>query len=166
MAGPTDDERLADLAEPRVGHADDGRLRDPVEPGQHLLDLGGVHVEAAADVHVLDPAGDGQVPGAVQAAGVTGVQPAVRVNGGLGGFRVVQVAEHQVRPAEQDLAVVGDPHLEAGRRAPRGAGVARRDAASTRRRRSPGRFCTEERCHTLDLSILGRQRHHGRRAVR
>jgi|GEM_PF-5763034 len=138
MAGPTDDERLADLAEPRVGHADDGRLRDPVEPGQHLLDLGGVHVEAAADVHVLDPAGDGQVPGGVQAAGVPGVQPAVRVDGGLGGLGVLQVAEHQVRPAEQDLAGVADPYLEAGRRAPRGAGHRLRRVAWTAHRRHHG----------------------------
>jgi hypothetical protein len=121
MTGAADDERLADFAEPPVGRAHDGRLRDPVQLGQHLLDLGGVHVEAPADVHVLDPAGDGQVPGGVQAAGVAGVQPAIRVDGGLGGFEVVQVAEHQVRPAEQDLAAVGDPHLEVGRRAPRGA---------------------------------------------
>jgi len=138
MAGPADDERLADLAEPRVGHADDGGLRDPVEPGQHLLDLGGVHVEAAADVHVLDPAGDGQVPGGVQAAGVPGVQPAVRVDGGLGGLGVVQVAEHQVRPAEQDLAGVADPYLEAGRRAPRGAGHRLRRVAWAAHRRHHG----------------------------
>ena len=145
MTGAADDERLADLAEPRVGRAHDGRLRDPVEPGQHLLDLGGVHVEAAADVHVLDPAGDGQVPGGVQAAGVTGVQPAVRVDGGLRGLRVVQVAEHQVRPAEQDLAAVGDPHLEAGRRPPRRAGH--------RLRRIPG--AAHRRHHGLGQPVGG-----------
>ena len=83
VTGSPDDERPADLAESRVGHADDGRLRDPVQPGQHLLHLGGVDVEAAADVHVLEPVGDRQVPGGVEPADVAGVQPAVRVDGAL-----------------------------------------------------------------------------------
>ena len=60
-AGLEDHERLADLAEPLVGHPDHRRLGDAVEPGQHLFDLGGVDVEPAADVHVLEPVGDLQV---------------------------------------------------------------------------------------------------------
>ena len=55
---PAYDVRLADLAQPLVGHADDRGLGDTVEPGERLLDLGRVDVEAAADVHVLEPVGD------------------------------------------------------------------------------------------------------------
>ena len=73
-------------------------------PGQRLLDLGGVDVEAAGDVHVLEPVGDPQVARLVEHADVAGVQPAVRVDR-LGGRRgVVEVAEHHVVAADQQLA--------------------------------------------------------------
>jgi hypothetical protein len=167
MTGAADDERLADLAEPWVGRAHDGRLRDPVHPGQHLLDLGGVHVEAPADVHVLDPAGDGQVPGGVQAAGVAGVQPAVRVDGGLGGFEVVQVAEHQVRPAEQDLVLLPDPYLKTSCRTARRSchGLGRISGAAHRRHHGLGQPVGGE--HGLEAQLAPhpldqRHRHLGR----
>src|SRR5262249_60672456 len=79
-------------------------------------------VEAAADVHVLQPVGDGQVPVRVEVADVAGVQPAVGADRGAGRLLVAVVAEHQVRPAEQDLAGSRDLYLETGRGPSRGAG--------------------------------------------
>ena len=52
----------------------------PVERAQRLLDLGRVDVEAAGDVHVLEPVGDRQVAVLVERADVAGVQPAVGVD--------------------------------------------------------------------------------------
>jgi len=115
---PEHDERLADLAEPSVGHADHRGLGNGRVPGQRLLDLGRVHVDPAADVHVLEPVGDRQVAAFVEAADVAGVQPAVGVDRLGRRGRVVQVAEHHVRPAEQDLVGIaargGDRDLEVG----------------------------------------------------
>src|SRR3954454_13360864 len=111
--GPPHHERETDLAEALVGNADDGRLGDAGQPGQRLLDLGRVDVEASADVHVLQPVGDRQVAGVVERADVAGVQPAVGVDRGRGGLRVVEVPEHDVGPAEQQFAVVADARLEA-----------------------------------------------------
>src|SRR5689334_2633040 len=48
----------AGLAPPLVGHADDRGLGHVGMLVEHVLDLGGVHVLAAADVHVLDPVDD------------------------------------------------------------------------------------------------------------
>src|SRR5690606_976352 len=100
---------------------------DAVEAGQDLFDLGGVDIEPAADVHVLEPVGDGQVAAFVDLADVAGVQPAVGVDGGGGGLRVVEVAQHHVGAAQQHLtgAVLGrivDAQLEAGDRAAAGGG--------------------------------------------
>ncbi|SKU05069.1 Uncharacterised protein [Mycobacteroides abscessus subsp. abscessus] len=101
-----DDVRLADLAEPCVGYPDDGDIGHTVEAHQHLFDLGGVHVESAADVHVLEPVGDGQVSACVELADVTGVQPAVVVDGLGGGLRIVEVTLHHVGAAQQHFSLV------------------------------------------------------------
>ena len=87
------DKRLADLAEPLVGNADDRGLRDRGVLAQHLLDLGGVAVEAADDEHVLAAIGDAQETLLVEHADVAGVQPAVGVDrlGRRGG--ILEVAD-------------------------------------------------------------------------
>ena len=120
-AGQLDDERLADLAEPLVGHADDSGLRHAVQACQHLFDLGGVHVESAADVHVLEPVGDLQIPGVVDSADIAGVQPAVGVDGVGRRLGIVEIAQHHVGPAQQHFACavfgwVVDAQLEVGDR--------------------------------------------------
>src|SRR5690349_5819363 len=120
-------ERFADLAETLVGYPDHRGLGDPVEPGQHLFDLGRIDVEAAADVHVLEPVGDRQVAVLVQSADVPGVQPALGIDGLGGRNGIVEVAEHDVGSAQQYFtgAVLGrvvDAQLEVGDRAPGGGG--------------------------------------------
>ena len=60
-SGGRDDEGEAHLAHPVVGHADHGHLGHARVAPQDGLDLGRVDVEAADDVHVLQPVGDGQV---------------------------------------------------------------------------------------------------------
>ena len=119
------DVRLADLAHPLVGHADDRDVVDAVEPHQRLLDLGRVDVEAAGDVHVLEPVGDGQVAVLVEGADVAGVQPAVGVDGlggwppGRRGSRASRTrrAPAARRPRRQPIA-----RLHAGDRAAAGGG--------------------------------------------
>src|SRR5215210_4427149 len=109
---------LPDLAHALIWYADHGDVGDPVQPGEGLLDLGGIDVEAAGDVHVLEPVGDGQVAFGVERADVAGVQPAVGVDRLRGGFIVVEVAEHHVVATKQELPgfAVGrvDPGLHPG----------------------------------------------------
>ncbi len=119
-------------------------------PHQRLLDLGRVHVEPAADVHVLEPVGDSEVTAVVQPADVAGMQPAVRVDRLSRGGRVVEVPEHHVRPAEQDL-----PGRASTARAARAALVAQVGLLAARSR-------------DLDLEVRGgpaRGRGHGLRIV-
>ncbi len=105
--------------------ADDGGVRDAGAGEQHVLDLDRVDVLAAADDQFLDAAGDPQRPAAVDAAAeVPRAVPAVleRLRGVLG---ATVVADHQVRAADPDLALlavgdvatvdgIGEPHLHAG----------------------------------------------------
>ena len=115
-AGLAHDEGLAHLTEPLVGYADHRAVRDAVQPGQHLLDLGRIHVEAAADVHVLEPVGDPEIAVLVECPDVAGVQPAVGVDGRRGGLGIVEVAEHHVGTAQQHLTrAVGDPESRSPR---------------------------------------------------
>ena len=74
------------LAEPLVGHAEHGRLVHVGVLVDGGLDLGAVHVLAAAQDHVLDPVLDVDEALVVEAAEVAGAQPAVddRLGGGLG----------------------------------------------------------------------------------
>jgi hypothetical protein len=94
------------------------------------LDLGRIGVEAADQEHVLLAVGDGEPAPGIEPADVTGVQPAIPVDG-LGGRRgVLEVAAHHVVAADQDLAVgagrqipaaaIDDAHRDAGSRPPGG----------------------------------------------
>ena len=78
--GPRHQEGSAHLAESLVGHADHRAVHHTVQAGQHLLDLGGVDIEAAADVHVLEPVGDLEIACGIELSDVTGVQPTVAVD--------------------------------------------------------------------------------------
>src|SRR5580704_8372757 len=90
----------------------DQRVRaDPV------LEYGGRHVLAArGDDQLLLAAGDPQEALVIQFADVPGVQAAVRVEHVAGGRRIVPVAGEYVRPADQDLAVIGDPYADSRQR--------------------------------------------------
>ena len=112
----------ADLAEPVVGHADDRGLGDTVEPREGLLDLRGVDVEPAADVHVFEPVGDLEVAALVEGPDVAGVQPPVGVDRRGGGLRVVEVADHHHVSARQHLTVVGERDLHTRERTSAGVG--------------------------------------------
>jgi len=70
------DHRTAYLAPGGVGDADQGAFGDGRVGVQGLLHLGGVDVLAAGDDHVLEPAGDVQVPVVVDLSQVTGAEPA------------------------------------------------------------------------------------------
>ena len=73
--------RLADLAHALVGDPDHRHLMPPAGCSSiSRLDLGRIAVEAADDVHVLDPVGDLQIAAFVEHADVAGVQPAVRAS--------------------------------------------------------------------------------------
>lgn len=89
----------ADLAHPVIGNADYSRFVDAGQASQHSFDLGGVDVESAADVHVLETVGDVEISTLVEGSDITGVQPTVGVDGLGGGLRIVEVSEHDIRSA-------------------------------------------------------------------
>src|SRR5919201_2543102 len=129
-----DDDGEHRLAPPRIGHPDDGRLSDRRMRVEDVLDLGGVHVLAAADDHVLFAVDERQESLLVEPPEVAGAEPAVggeRLGRRLG---LVPVAGEHVRPTELDLAdaarlarallVVDDAELDVRRGFPRGPHLA------------------------------------------
>src|SRR5207245_52513 len=68
------------------------------------LDTRRVDVAAAADDHILQTPGNAQVTGVVHPAEIAGHEPALRVERGLGGRLVVEIAEHWAGAAAADLA--------------------------------------------------------------
>ena len=88
------DERDADLAEHGIGYAQHRDLRDRRMLRQHALDLGRVHVVAAADVHLAAPPDERQVAALVEEAEIAGREPAVGAEDLGGALRVVPVAAH------------------------------------------------------------------------
>src|SRR5258708_4297185 len=87
-----------------VGRADYRDPRDVLVAEQEVLDLGRVGIAAADAVHVLDAPGYLQVAAVVHQPHVTGVQPAVRVDGRRGALAVIEVAGHDVIAADHDFA--------------------------------------------------------------
>ena len=81
--------------------------------GDHLLDLGGIDVEAADDDEVLGPVDEVQVAVVVGHGDVAGAQPAVggQHPGGLLG--IVEVALEHVGALHPDLAGVAAQHVVA-----------------------------------------------------
>ena len=103
--------------------ADAGRLADERARGlERGLDVGRRHVLAGGvDDDLLLAVDDLQVAVLVELADVAGAQEAV-LGHRLGGLlRLVAVAEHHHVAADEQLAVVGQLHLDAGRRRPDGA---------------------------------------------
>ena len=96
--------------------ANDGGLTDAGQLVQGAFDVLGEHVQSLQrHDHLLLPPLDEQSPLGIALADVSGVQPSVGVDRGTGtGARVrtVVTARH-VLPADEDLAVVGNPHLDA-----------------------------------------------------
>ena len=105
----------------RVGHPDDRGFGDGGVLVERGLDLGGVHVLAAADDDVLQAVDDVQVSVLVEPAHVAGSEPAVVGQRGRGRLGVVEVAAEHGRAPQPDLAGLagrhrlavraGDPHL-------------------------------------------------------
>ena len=112
LALARDDHGVHALAPAFVGHADDGAHGDLGQLGDGVLDLGRVHVLAAADDHVLEPVHDEEVAVGIQPAHVARVHPAVLERGGcLGG--PVPVALHDHGAACRDLAHLAGRQLAA-----------------------------------------------------
>ena len=95
---------MRDLAHALVGHADHRDLTDRRVGEQHVLDLGRVHVEAADDDHVLQPADDAHVAALVHRGEVAGVQEAALVDRRGRRLRIVEVALHHAVAAHEQLA--------------------------------------------------------------
>src|SRR5258708_2520518 len=105
-----DDKRDHLLAVPRVGPADDGGLGHCWVLEQHLFDIAGVHVQPAADDHVLLAVDDIEVAVGVHAADVAGVQPAVANRLG-GDVRHPVVALHDIGATNADFAELANRNL-------------------------------------------------------
>ena len=99
-----------------VGNADDLDVFDGRMGVDEILDLLGIEVFAAADDHVLDPAGDAIVAVVVTDGEVAGVQPAVAVDRSGCGLRHFVISLHDVVAAGDEFTgdAVGDGQI--GRR--------------------------------------------------
>ena len=150
------------------------------------FDLGRIAVEPADDEHVGLAIRDAQIAGSVEDADVAGVQPAVAVDGLRGVVRVLEVAEHDVVAAHDDLAWLADGHgavivvhatqLDAGYRlaagahhelgAVAGAGHGHRAAGFRQTVARDHRGDAELAAHTLDHGGRHHARPRGRNAKR
>ena len=101
------------VAPQRVGQAGDGDIADPGKGGQAGFDIERVNIAAAADQHVVGATDDGQPAFVVEVAEIAGAQPAVGI-----GAAAVEVAEHDLRPAQADATIAGDADFAAGQRPP------------------------------------------------
>ncbi|MNI25241.1 hypothetical protein D3C73_788820 [compost metagenome] len=121
-----------DLAHAFIGDADHRHLGNRRMPDQRRFDFRRVAVETADDVHVLQAVGNDQVARLVQAPDIARVQPAFGVDGFAGRFGVLEIALHDVKATQADLAGkpgvqrlvvrVADAHFSAGNRPSAGAG--------------------------------------------
>ena len=80
--------------------------------GEHVFDLAGRDVLAAADDDVLHAVGDRQEAVGVETPLVAGAEP-TPVDERLVIERLVPVAEELARPSHQDLALVARRHVDA-----------------------------------------------------
>ncbi len=106
--------------DPQVGSrwpADDRGIGQAGVQAEDRLDVLGVDLlPVRQGQHVLLPAAEDEETLGRDLAEVAGVVPAVGVDDRGGRRRVVPVAEEPVLAASEDLAVVGDPHLDPGDR--------------------------------------------------
>ena len=103
-SGFSDDDGLDRLAPSIVGHADDGDIRDGGMVEQRVLDLGGVHVLAARDDHVLHPVGEEEIAVLIEKARVTRPEPSVGVERPGRLLRLAPVALEVLHRARPDLS--------------------------------------------------------------
>ncbi len=87
--------------------ADDRALNDGIMGSEHGLDLGGINVEAGADDHFLGAADDVKTI-ALEAGEISGIEPAVGIDGLGGEVRRAVIAAHHVGSADVQFA---DPAL-------------------------------------------------------
>ena len=126
---PEHDEALGSLACPLVRHADDARVGHGGVSQQHRLELGGRHLEAADLDQLLDAVDDREPAVAVDGRDVPRAQPAVARSPRRWRRAVAQIALHDLRAADEQLARllvldllagrdVDDARLRAGTRGP------------------------------------------------
>ena len=113
-AGLAHDEGLGQLASHIVGNADDGDICDGFVLNQQGLELGGRHLKALDLDELFEPVHDVGVAVGVDAGDVASVQPAVGVNGGGGGFGVLQIALHHLGTGDPQLALAAGGGVGAG----------------------------------------------------
>ncbi len=89
----------------RVGHADHLHVGDLRVREEELLDLPRVHVLAAADDHVLQPADDADRAVVAHLGQVPGAQPARRVDRAARLVRLLPVPTHHQVAADAELAL-------------------------------------------------------------
>ena len=100
------------------GVADDHGVLDVRAEFQFVLDVGRRDVFAAGrDDDVLLAVHDLQVS-VLPGADVAGVEPALRIDRLRGELRILEVALEDMRAPREDLAVLGQRHLDAGDRLP------------------------------------------------
>ena len=109
------DERFGHLAGFLVGERDHGRVGDRRVREQERLQFGGGDLVALVLDQLLDPVDDPQRAVLLDAGDVAGVQPAVGVDRLRGRLRVVEVALHHLRAADQELARLARRRVLAGR---------------------------------------------------
>ena len=118
----------ADLAQDGVGRPHHRHLGHAGQLAEHRLDLGGVHVVAAPDVHLRHPAHQPEVAVGADPAEVAGGDPALGVEHRAGGGGVDAASPTPGRPRSR----AGPPPTAAGPAPPSPGGTAAR-----RRRRPP-----------------------------
>ena len=137
--------RLRALAGPVVGDRDHGGVRHRGVGPQHGLDLGRGDLQALDLDELLEPVLDVHVPSGVDAGEVARAQPPVGVDRRGGGRGVAEVAGHQLRAPDPQLAGavggqvlarhdVDDPGLHARQQDPARAGRDRRGRVDQRDR--------------------------------
>src|SRR4051812_8872283 len=145
------------------------RLRDPPGLLHVVLEVGGRQVLAAGgDDDVLLPSGDEDVAVLVDARDVAGVQPAVD-DRAEAGVVVAVVALEDVRPLEQELAVLADPALDAGQQLADRAEAVLRERRVRRDGRRLGHAVALEHRHAAAVEeledLLGDRRRAGDRVL-
>src|SRR5207249_3748771 len=84
--------------------ADDRALRDAGKGADRGLDFGRVHIESAANDHLLDAPDDREVALRAELTDVAGVQPAFGIDRRARLRRVAEIALHDIRAPEANLA--------------------------------------------------------------
>ena len=109
------DERLRHLAGFLVRAGDDGHVGDGRVGEQERLQLGRGDLVALVLDQLLEPVDDGEQAVLVGEADVAGVQPALGVDRLRGRLGLVEVALHDLRPAQADLAALARGEGGSGR---------------------------------------------------